>query len=84
MIAFQVNDFLSLQQKDNEQFVRWEAFIIENNGVSDYQRTEIGVHRCQNEDFNKFYDVSSASESRVNYLKKEGSLWCLDTHDEAG
>jgi hypothetical protein len=67
-IAFTVTDYFSLEEKGSEDYVEWEAYMIQSDGIQDNQFTKVGVHRCNQEDYDQFYNVVAANQNRVAHL----------------
>jgi hypothetical protein len=63
LYAFQVVDFYSGIAKDDPDLVTWDAKIISSNGLPENEiSTQLGVHICTEDDWEKFYSTSRSSE----------------------
>ena len=45
---------------------------------------EIGVHKCSEKDYEKFYPVSIGSKIKIDSFKKQNAFNCLDDLDIHG
>jgi hypothetical protein len=60
--AFEVTDFYSGETKDDPSLVEWKAQIIESTGLPESEvRYPIGVHKCEDEDWDSFYPASRSA-----------------------
>ena len=68
--------------KHAEKHVEWYGAIFENDGTKDSLTQKIGVHKCTEEDFAKFYRMSDKSKKMFDTYRNE--LFCLDNLDING
>ena len=64
--------------------VFWDVSIVKAGGNIDEEKVHIGVHKCNDTDWERFYDVTTESEKRFNRIKDNESAFCLDEYDGQG
>lgn len=42
----------------------------------------MGVHRCTEKDYKKFYEPSKNSKPRIKDFKDKNAWWCMDEYEE--
>jgi hypothetical protein len=84
MLAFTVRDFITRTPLSDPSKVEWLVAIIEGNGVSERITQRIGVHKCTNEDYKKFYKTERKSVNLVKALKDTNGLFCINPLDVNG
>ena len=81
-MAISVNDVNTKELLYDEKLVRFYAEISEGNGISEYNnKTEIGMHKCSEKDFEKMNTPSRASENPIKRLRDKNQLFCLNETD---
>ena len=68
-IAFLVTDFFSHDEKSNPDYFKWDVKVVKADGNSDKDKTEIGIHRCNDEDWEQFDTPNTRSISRYEAIK---------------
>ena len=76
-IAVAVVDYDSWVPLDSPEYVRWTAVIKQKaNGVKEF--FPLKHHKCNEDDFEKFYSPSRRAKKAVQELKETSALYCLD------
>ena len=65
--AFYVQDYFTKEAKDDPRFVEWEVNTWTGNETPDQT---FGVHKCNEDDFEKFYQPGKTIAKKVEELKK--------------
>ena len=63
--------------------VRWFVRTVEATSLKYFSSStlEIGVHKCNESDWKKFFPAREDKKKRIEYLKEQKSLFCLDEID---
>ena len=68
MMAFGLEDTVTKKSLHDPRYVKWIAYYVEFvNG--ERIRTELPVYRCKEEDFERFYPIEEAGETRLALAK---------------
>ena len=77
MIAVGIDHFLD-GIKDDPKFVQWVATYFRVDEDGNKFEDNYPMHRCSLEDFEKFYPPDHDTEIKIEKLKKNGGLYCID------
>jgi hypothetical protein len=78
MMAFGVKGVYNNRNVDDPNYVKWVVEIIEADGNMKENRIDLGYHRCEEEEYERFYPPNQSSLKRFEGLKKEMTMFCLD------
>lgn len=82
MLAVAVEDYLTGEIKHDPRFVKWFAEHIDSvNGVS--TSTEVPMHICTEEDYERFYTPDHKSADWLERTKKKGGMMCINWIDDS-
>lgn len=85
-IGFVVKEMDSRRYLQNENFVEWEAVIVEGNLTHNYiNPIKVPTHKCTEDDYKDFYAPIYAIEENLKQLEElKPHLYCIDETDEKG
>ena len=70
-VAFQVNDFVTKKAYDDSNMVRWFVRIVDASSLDYFNSSslEVGVHKCNESDWKKFFKAKPDKKKRIEKLK---------------
>ena len=76
-MAVALQDFVTTESKSDPRYVKWASFFYTaKDGI--WTTRSIPIYRCQEADYEQFYPPELNSVQRVETLKKENELFCID------
>ena len=68
---------------DDKDMVRWYVRIVEASSLNYFssQSFEVGVHKCDEKDWKKFFKARGDKKERIEKLKESKSLFCINEAD---
>ena len=77
MLAVALEDFNTGEIKKDPRYVKWYAEYLDNDmGVK--TKTEVPMHECSEEDYAKFHTPNDAALERLERIKENGGMMCID------
>ena len=83
-MAFAIRNYFNSEFKGNPALVDWVVHVYEGNGSSANLAQEVGVHKCNEDDWNKFHKPSTKSKLAYDDLKKKNQMFCMNEADVKG
>ena len=83
-IAFAVRDYRSNTYKNDPAYVTWRVDVFEGDGSTDQIVQTVDTHLCNDEDWSKFYPPSKSSKAKIEFVKREKVMMCMNKTDTNG
>jgi len=82
--AFYVEDYTTNEPKDDLSFIEFYGMIVERADNNTLLHQKIGVHRCNESDYEKFHPPEKDQLHKIEDLKASRTLLCLDEQGVTG
>ena len=83
-MAFAIKDEITDVFKYDPSLVEWVVHIIEGDGTKSNVTQEVGVHKCNQSDWDKFFPPSNKSKRTFELYKNKEVMFCMDNVDKKG